>query len=66
MLLSRHLSAKRQCWGHVCMYVVRSTRRNNVAKPKPHTLKLKFNESLHEADHSWSMRERARRKQEHS
>ena len=29
--------------GHVCMYVFRSTRRNNVdriAKSKPHTLKL--------------------------
>ena len=48
--LSRH-QVLRQCWGHVCTYVLRITRRNNVdriAKPKPHTLKLimMFNEKI--------------------
>ena len=41
--LFQHRSAEIHCWGHVCMYILRSTRRNNVdriAKPKPHPLKL--------------------------
>ena len=33
--LSRHRSAERQCWWHVCMYVVRSTCRNNVDRIGP-------------------------------
>ena len=55
--------------GHVCTYVFRSTRRNNVdtiAKSKPHTLKLilMFNAACMlsaEEELSWSMREQARR-----